>query len=118
MDPARNEHDEHAAAACDRLLDDVAVVGRAGHDVDPSLELRELADALLAAYGDHLVAMVQRMLDHVLAELAGAADDADLHDSPGAGSGPTTPVGVGAFSGSCSPMSSRNGGYLSVISAA
>ena len=79
MYPARDEHDEHPVAARDRPLDDLAVVGRAGHDVDPALELGELADALLAAHGDHLVPPVQRVLDHVPPELPGRADDADPH---------------------------------------
>jgi hypothetical protein len=77
--PAWDEDDEHAVAARDRPLDDVAVVGRAGHDHDPVPELGELADALLAAYGDHFVPPVQRVLDHVAPELPGRTDDADSH---------------------------------------
>jgi hypothetical protein len=42
-------------AAGDRPLYDLAVVGRSGHDVDPALELGELAEAVQAAHGDHLV---------------------------------------------------------------
>ena len=116
---ARDEHDEHAVAARDRALDDVAVVGRAGHDGDPALELGELADALLAAHGDDLVPAVQRVLDHVLPELAGRADDADPHDGRRRRVGPDD-VGRGSSSvaGSWPPMSRRKGGYLSVISVA
>ena len=93
---AWDEHDEHAVAARDRASDDLAVVGRAGHDFDAALESGELADALLAADSDHLVPSVQRVLDHLLPELPGRADDADPHDSPGAGSGPTTSAGLGS----------------------
>src|SRR4051794_18180320 len=80
--PPRDEHDEHPLAARDRPLYDLAVVGCAAHDVDPALELGELADALLAAHGDHLVPPIQRVLDHVLPELPGRTDDADPHDTP------------------------------------
>jgi hypothetical protein len=38
----------------------------------------ELSDALLAAHADHFVAAIERVLDHVLPELAGGSDDADL----------------------------------------
>ena len=69
MDAARDEHDEYAVAAGDGALDDLAVIRRAGHDGDPPVELGELADALLAAHGDHLVAAVERVLDHVLPSL-------------------------------------------------
>lgn len=74
---ARDEHDEYPVAAGDRPLDDVAVVGRAGHDRDPVGERGELSDALLAADGDDLVPAVERVLDHFGAELARRADDAD-----------------------------------------
>ena len=40
------------------------------------------ADALLAAHAHHLVAPVQRVLDHVPPELPGGADDAHLHREP------------------------------------
>ena len=79
MDAPGDEHDEHAVAAGDRPIDDLVVVGRAGHDADPAFEVRQLADALLPAYGDHLVAAIERVLDHVLPELAGRAHDADTH---------------------------------------
>ena len=75
----RDEHDEHPVAARDSPLDDLAVVGCAGHDGDPPLELGELADALLAAHGNHLVLPVQRVLDQVLPKLPGRTDDADPH---------------------------------------
>ena len=79
MDAPRDEDDEHAVAAGDRPLDDLVVIGRAGHDADPILELGELPDALLAAHGDHLVAAIERVLDHVAPELPRRADDADPH---------------------------------------
>ena len=71
-----------------------------GTIADPALELGELADALLAAHGDDLVAAIQRVLDHVAPELPGRADDADPHGaattSPGAAitgiSGPSMPA--------------------------
>src|SRR4051794_3281060 len=80
--PPRDEHHEYAVAARDRPLYDLAVVGCAGQDVDPALELGELADAFVAAHSDHLVPPIQRVLDHVLPELPGRANDADPHDTP------------------------------------
>jgi hypothetical protein len=77
--PPRDEHDERPVAARDRPLYDRAVVGCARHHGDPALELSELADALLAAHADHLIPPIQRVLDHVPAELPGRADDADPH---------------------------------------
>src|SRR3954449_4907120 len=77
----RDEHDEHPVAARDSPLDDLAVVGCAGHDGDPPLELGELADALLAAHGNYLVLPVQRVLDQVPPKLPGRTDDADPHAS-------------------------------------
>lgn len=74
-----DEHDEDAVAAEHGTLDDVSVVGRPGHDRDPSSERVELAHALLAAHGCHLVAAVERVLHHVAAELPGGPYDADLH---------------------------------------
>ena len=79
--PPRDEHDEYPVAARDRPLYDLAVVGCARHDVDPATEHGELADALLAAHGNHLVPPIQRVLDHVPPELPGCADDADPHDT-------------------------------------
>ena len=99
---ARDEHDEHPVAAGDGPLDDVAVVGRAGHDGDPALELGELADALLAAHGDDLVPAVQRVPDHVLAELAGRADDADPHGAATSGTAASAAAGTG-ISGPSTP---------------
>src|SRR3954447_21142889 len=80
--PPRDEHDEHPVAARDRPFYDLTVVGCAGHDVDPTLELGELAHALVAAHGDHLVPPIQRVLDHVPPELPGRADDANPHGTP------------------------------------
>src|SRR4051794_31194623 len=80
--PPRDEHDEYPVAARDRPPYDLAVVGCTGHYVDPAIELGELADALVAAHGDPLVPPIQRVLDHVLPELPGRANDADPHDTP------------------------------------
>src|SRR3954452_5745251 len=80
--PPRDEHDEYPVAARDRPPYDLAVVGCTGHYVDPAIELGELADALVAAHGNHLVPPIQRVLDHVPPELPGRADDADPHDTP------------------------------------
>src|SRR5918994_790252 len=38
--------------------------------------------ALLSAHANHLVAPIQRVLDHVLPELPGGTDDADPHRVP------------------------------------
>ena len=96
--PSRDEHDEHPVAARDRPLYDLAVVGRAGHDVDPTLEVGEFADAPRAAHADHLVPAVQCVLDHVLPELPGRTDDADSHATrspPGALANPLSSRRVG-----------------------
>ena len=78
MDAPRDEHDEHPVAPRDRALDDLAVVRRSRNDGDAPLERIELPHALLAAHADHLVAAIQRVLHHVLPELPGGPDDADL----------------------------------------
>ena len=49
------------------------------HDRDLSLERVELADALLAAHADYLVATIQRLPRHVLAKFSRGPDDADFH---------------------------------------
>ncbi len=72
-----DEHGQHALAAGDGLGDHLAIVGVAGEELDPPTEAVELADAGLAADADDLVAAIERVLDHVLAELARGADDAD-----------------------------------------
>jgi hypothetical protein len=77
--PPRDEHHEHPVAARDRSLYDLAVVGRARHDLDPILELGELSDALFPAHADDVVPTIQRVLDHVLPELSRRPDDADFH---------------------------------------
>ena len=79
VDTPRGEHHEHAVAPLDRPPDHVAVVRLAGDDRDPVPEVVELADALLPADADDLVAALERVPDHVAAELPGRADDADLH---------------------------------------
>jgi len=58
-----------------------AAVLPAGSGIADALEaiLGELAHALLAAHADDLVPPIQRVPDHVPAELPGPADDADLH---------------------------------------
>ena len=76
--PNRDQHSEDAVAAAHGALDDVAVVGRPGDNGDPLLERAELVYAAGAAHADHLVAAVQGMLHHVLPELPGKPDDADL----------------------------------------
>ena len=76
--PPWHEHDEHAVAARDRPLDDLAVVRRSRNDGDASLERVELPDPCLPAHADHVVAPVQRVLHHVPPELPGGPDDADL----------------------------------------
>jgi hypothetical protein len=75
----RDEHHEHPVTSSNRPADYRAIVRRARDDLDLPLELVELADALLSAHGDNLVAAVERMLDHVSPQLPGGADDADLH---------------------------------------
>ena len=77
MDPSRNQHGEDAIAARDRPLNDMAVVRRTRNDRDTPREFLELVHTDLAAYGDHPIAAVQRMLHHVPPELARGTDDAD-----------------------------------------
>src|SRR5437764_2213592 len=79
VDASRDEHDEHSVAPGNCPLDDLGVVGRAGDERDPTAEFVELPDALRPAHADHLVAPVERVLDHVAPELPGRTDDADLH---------------------------------------
>ena len=47
--------------------------------VDASFERVEFSYAALAAHADHLIAAIQRVLDHVLPELPRRPDDADFH---------------------------------------
>ena len=75
----RDQYDEHPVAPRDRALDDLAIVRGSRNDSDAPLEPVELAHAWLPAYADDLVAPIERMLDHVLAELPGGSDDANLH---------------------------------------
>src|SRR5579859_3438018 len=79
VDTAWDQYREHPVAPRDRTLDHLAVVGRAWDDGDASLERVELFDALCAAHANNVVAAVQRMLDHVLTELAGSPNDTHLH---------------------------------------
>jgi hypothetical protein len=65
VNPARDEHDQHRSAPRDGTADDVAVVRGARNDRDPTVEVGELADSLLTAHADHLVAPIQRVLDHI-----------------------------------------------------
>src|SRR5687767_14713350 len=55
----------------------MAVVRRTRNDRDTPREFLELVHTDLAAYGDHLIAVDQRMLHHVPPELARGTDDAD-----------------------------------------
>src|SRR5690606_42156341 len=59
-------------------LHDALPICAAGDHGDAIAEPSELVHALVAAHADDLVAAIERVLDHVLAELAGGADDADL----------------------------------------
>lgn len=77
MHAARDEHDEHPAAAGDGTLDDLPVVGLSGDDCDATPEVVELPDALLATDADDVVASVERVPDHVAPELPRSPDDAD-----------------------------------------
>ena len=86
MDAPRHEYYQHSVAFGYCFLDDLRVVRRSWDDRDASFEPLELAHALLPADADHLVAPIKRVLDHVLPELPGRADDADPHR------GQTTPV--------------------------
>jgi hypothetical protein len=79
VDASRDQHDEHPVAPRDRALDDLAVVRRSRNHGDAPLERVELPHALLPAHADHLVAPIQRVLDHVLPELPRGPDDADPH---------------------------------------
>src|SRR5689334_25202041 len=74
----RHQYGEHPIAPVDRAPDDLAVVRRSRNDADALLEGVELADALSPAYPDNLVAPIQRVLHHVLPELPGGSDNADL----------------------------------------
>jgi hypothetical protein len=60
-----------------RLFDHPAIVGRARDNVDSPLELVEFRHALFAADADHVVVAIERMLNHVSAELPRRAHDAD-----------------------------------------
>jgi hypothetical protein len=77
----RHQHDEDAVAAGDGLLDHCRV-GRAWNDRDPALKLSQLVDALLTADADDFMTALQGVAEHVPAELARRADDADLHPTP------------------------------------
>ena len=95
----------------------LAIVGRSRNHSDAPLEAIELLDAALTADADDLIAPLQRLLHHVLAELPRRSDDADpqgRHPVTGAGVGETV-SGAVAVGGSSPPMSRRNGGYASVI---
>jgi hypothetical protein len=77
VDAARHQHDEHPVAARDGSLDDFPIVGPTRNDLDELVEPTELLDALLPTHADDVVTAVERVLDHVLPELPGRADDAD-----------------------------------------
>ena len=79
MDAPRDQHDEHPVAPCDRPLDNRAVVRLSGNDGDAPFERVEFSYAALPAHADHLIASIQRVLDHVSPELPRRPDDAYLH---------------------------------------
>src|SRR6185437_9676404 len=79
VDPSRDQHDEHPVAPGDRPLDDLGVVRRSPNDSDAPLEPIELPYAFLTTHANHLVAPIQRVLDHVLPELPRGPDDANPH---------------------------------------
>jgi hypothetical protein len=79
VDTARDEYDEHALASGDGSLDHLAVVGRARNHGDALRERIELRHARGPADADHLVATIQRLLDHVLPQLPGGSNDAHFH---------------------------------------
>src|SRR5215204_5529544 len=79
VDAPRHEYYQHSVAFRYCFLDDLRVVRRSWDERDASFEPLELAHALLPADADHLVAPIKRVLDHVLPELPGRADDADPH---------------------------------------
>src|SRR3990172_3298534 len=56
--PPGDQHGKYPVAPCDRILDDLAIVGRSRKDSDVLLERVELADAALPAHPNHLVAPV------------------------------------------------------------
>ncbi len=78
VDAHRGKHDENALATGDGALDDLAVVGRSPYDRDASLEDIELFHAGATAHADYLVPAIEGVLHHVLPELSGSANDADL----------------------------------------
>ena len=73
--PARS----HRVTSGNSALDNVAVVRGTRHDGDVPTEAIELCDTFRAADTDDLVALIQRVLDHVLAELSRSPDDAHLN---------------------------------------
>ena len=76
---ARDQHDEHPIASLDGASDDGAIVRRSRNHCHAVPVRSELADALLPADANHLVAAIKRVLDHVLPELSRRPDDAYLH---------------------------------------
>ncbi|KOX10885.1 hypothetical protein ADK66_06850 [Micromonospora sp. NRRL B-16802] len=61
---------EHTVAAGDRPLDDGTIVRRPRDDCDSALELVQLVHAARTAHADDLVALVQRVPDHVPAKFS------------------------------------------------
>lgn len=64
----------------DSLLDDGAVIRLTRNYGYAPLEPIQFFDALGAANAYDLITAIQAMLDHVLPQLAGRANDTDLHD--------------------------------------
>ena len=90
-----------------------------GMTVMRPLNLSSFPTLCSPAHADDLVAAIERVLHHVLAELSGGSDDADPHRPSPCASVVCSPEGMAiAPARSFSPASTRNGGYSVVISAA
>src|SRR5512136_1846132 len=79
VNPPRDQHGEHPVTSCHSLLDNLAVVRRAGNDGDTPLERVEFAYAALPTDANHLEAPVKRVLHHVPAELPRGPDNAHFY---------------------------------------
>lgn len=81
LNPPRGQYREYPVTPCDRFLDDPSVVRSPGdHDNAPP-ETIEFAHALFPAYADDVVAAIEGMLNHVLAELPRGSHDTNSHPS-------------------------------------
>ncbi len=79
MDPSWDQYGEDGVTARGCALDNLAVVRSSRDDRDTPREALELIHTYRAAYGDNLIASVQRVLHHVPPELPGRPDDAHPH---------------------------------------